>query len=41
MAKRRRFRSGDSMDDGVSEGTETESTAAERRDINSVVDYTA
>ncbi len=40
-AKRRRFRSGDSMDDGVSEGTETESTAAERRDINSVVDYTA
>ncbi len=40
-AKRRRFRSGDSMDDGVSEGTETDSTAAERRDINSVVDYTA
>ncbi len=40
-AKRRRFRSGDSVEEGVSESPETDRTAAERRDINSVVDYTA
>lgn len=40
-AKRRRFRSDDSMEDDMAEETGTERVNAERRDVNSVVDYTA
>lgn len=40
-AKRRRFRLDAGAEDSTAEGTDVQMVQAERRDVNSVVDYTA